>query len=236
MRMTVFREKSAETAGLCKAMCEAALKFGPLHFDSVGVDDFGREYSYASLAAIKKATSRALCEAGIWVHADYGFHDDTRYISVTLEKDDQYVTSYLDIPHADTLQKRKAAQTQLRRAAIEGLLDLAAEQDTDARGVKDTGSAAVDEGSELAGDPLALLNAAKGWADTRRMASDAIVAAATVKTVESKIAKVKEKIKAGDMNPKDLADLERLAEVRIAEIEAAAKKAGVKPEPVGGAK
>lgn len=225
MRMTVFREKSAETAGLCKAMCEASLKFGPLHFDSVGVDDFGREYSYASLAAIKKATSRALCEAGIWVHADYGFHDDTRYISVTIEKDDQYVTSYLDIPDADTLQKRKAAQTQLRRAAIEGLLDLAAEQDTDARGVEDTvAEPRVDEAK------------AKAWADMKRIAKDAIASSANVKTVEAKVAKAREKSEAGELNPADLPELVACGERRIKEIEAAEKKAGVKPEPVGGAK
>jgi hypothetical protein len=230
IRMTVFREKSAETASLCKAMCEAALKFLPLRFDSTGIDDAGREYRYASLAAIKKATSTALCEAGIWVHADYGFHDLTRYISVTIEKDDQWVTSYLDIPDANTLQKRKAAMTQLRRAAIEGLLDLAAEQDTDARDVEDTPVEVAAEVAEFAKEQL------EAWAGLKQMASDAIQAAANQKTVEAKIEKVRQKVEAGEMNPADLPELVQLAEKRIKAIEAAAAKAGVKAEAVGGAK
>lgn len=230
-RMCIYREKSATTALLSKAMCEASLKFQPIHFDSAGRDDDGREYRYASLAAIKKATSKALCEAGIWIHSEYGFDDRGRYICVTVEKDDEWVASSLDIPQASTLRKRKAAMTQLRRAAIEALLDLSAEQDSDAEGVEDATQAVAED----APDTTAGNEKPSAWADMRRLASDAIVAAATAKTVESKIAKVKEKVEAGDMDPSDLADLERLAEVRIAEIEAAAEKAGMKPEPVGGA-
>jgi len=230
MRMTVYREKSPETAALCKAMCEASLKFGPLHFDSIGIDDAGREYSYASLAAIKKATSRPLAEAGIWMHADYGFHDSTRYISVTIEKDNEWVTSYMDIPEATTLRKRKGNMTQLRRAAIEGLLDLAAEQDTDARGVEDTPAEVAAEVAEFAKEQL------EAWAGLKQMASDAIQAAANQKTVEAKIEKVRQKVEAGEMNPADLPELVQLAEKRIKTLEVAAAKAGVKPEPVGGAK
>lgn len=225
MRLSIYREKSPTTAILAKAMCEASIKFLPLHYDSVGLDETGREYRYASLAAIKKATSRALAEAGVWVHADYGFDERGRYISVTLEKDDEWVTSYLDIPEANTLHKRKAAMTQLRRAAIEGLLDLAAEQDTDAAGVEDSPSSpAVDEGK------------AALWADMKRMATDAILAASNQRTVEAKVGKAREKIEAGDMNPADLPELVQIAERRIKELEAAAKKAGMTPEPVGGAK
>lgn len=234
-RMCIYREKSATTAGLCKAMCEAALKFSPLHFDSIGLDETGRQYSYASLAAIKKATSKALCEAGIWVHADYGFDERGRFISVTIEKDDQWVTSFLDIPESHSLHKRKAAMTQLRRAAIEGLLDLAAEQDTDAAGVADTpaGDAADVVAAEVAAFAKEQLDA---WASLKQMASDAIQAAANRKAVEAKVEKVRQKVEAGEMNPADLPELVQLAEKRIKAIEAAATKAGVKPEAVGGAK
>jgi hypothetical protein len=228
--MCIYREKSQTTAGLCKAMCEASLKFGPLHFDSIGIDDTGRQYSYASLTAIKRATAKALCEAGVWVHADYGFHDQARYISVTIEREDEWVTSYLDIPEASTLRKRKAAMTQLRRAAIEGLLDLAAEQDTDAKGVDDTPADVAAEVTTFAKEQL------EAWAGLKQMASDAIQAAANQKAVDAKIEKVRQKVEAGEMNPADLPELVKLAEQRIKAIEAAATKAGVKPEPVGGAK
>lgn len=223
MKTFIYREKSVTTALLCKAMCEASLKFLPLHFDSVGVDEQGQPYSYASLAAIKKATAKPLAEAGVWIHSEFGFDDRGRFICVTIEKDDEWVCSYLDIPEATSLRKRKAAMTQLRRAAIEGLLDLSAEQDGDAEGVADSAPAQVDE------------TQATAWADMKRMAKDAIAAAANAKTVEAKLAKVREKIEAGEMNPADLKELADYAEARIAEIQEAAKKAGVKPEKVGGA-
>lgn len=227
MRLSVYREKSHTTACLCKAMCEASLKFLPIHFDSTGKDDDGREYRYASLAAIKKATSRALWEAGVWVHGEYGFDEQRgRYICVTVEKDDEWVASYLDIPQATTLRKRKGMMTQLRRIAIEGLLDLAAEQDSDA-------DAPDDDASEVAGDPLELLNAAKGWESMMQLATDAIKAAANAKTVEAKLSKAREKAQAGELNPKDLPVLEKLAAKRIKDLEAAAEKAGVKPEAAG---
>jgi hypothetical protein len=225
MRLCVYREKSQSTKNLCEAMCQASLRFAPLHMDSTGRDEDGSEYRYASLNAIKKATSHALWESGVWTHAEYGFNDRGRFICVTIEKDDEWVASYLDIPDSTSLRKRKGLMTQLRKAAIEGLLDLAAEQDTDAE-VTDDGPA---------GDPLALLNAAKGWADMKRMAKDAIAAAANEKTVQAKIAKVREKVEAGDMNPADLKELADFAEARIAEIQAAAEKAGIKPVKSGGA-
>lgn len=222
VRMCIYREKSATTAGLCKAMCDASLKFLPLHFDSVGVDEVGQPYKYASLAAIKKATAKPMAEAGVWVHSEYGFDDRGRYICVTIEKDDEWVASYLDIPESTSLRKRKAAMTQLRRAAIEGLLDLSAEEDTDAAGVTEEAAPA-----EAAHNPA--------WADMKRMAKDAIAAAANEKTVQAKIAKVREKVEAGEMNPADLKELADFAEARIAEIHAAAEKAGIKPVKSGGA-
>lgn len=225
MRLSVYREKSVTTASLCKAMCEASLKFAPLTLDSTGKDEDGHEYRYASLAAMNKATSRALWEQGVWTHADYGLIGSTgRYISVTLEKDDEWVTSYLDIPPATTMRKRKALMTQLRRAAIEGLLNLAAEQDNDAEGVEDAAcNAAAVESSAAQAEMLV-------------MAKDAIRSAANRQTVEAKLAKARQKSDSGELNPADLPELEKLAEQRIKEIEAAAKKAGVKPEAVGAAK
>lgn len=225
MRMSLYREKSLTTKTLCEAMCQASLKFSPLHFDSTGKDEDGREYRYASLAAIKKATSRALSEAGVWIHSDYGFDDRGRWICVTIEKDDEWITSYLDIPEATSHRKRKALMTQLRRAAVEGLLDLAAEQDTDADGVEDVPSAQVVDAAKPA-----------AWADMKRMAKDAIAIAANQKTIEAKVAKAREKVEAGEMDPADLPELVKFAEQRLKDLGAALAAAGLQPAATGGGK
>jgi hypothetical protein len=221
--MCVYREKSPTTGEITKAMAKATAEFQPIKLDSVGRDEDGREYRYASLTAINAATKPALSTNGLWLHCDYGYDERGVYAVAVLEHDTgEFVTSTLPIPQYQSIHKQKAAMTLMRRAAIEALLGLAAETDTDGP-MPEAGGPAVDTVKSLA------------WADMKRMAKDAIAAAANQKTVEAKVAKAKEKAEAGELNPADLPELVQCAEKRIKEIEAAAKKAGIKAEPVGGA-
>lgn len=220
--MCVYREKSATTGEITKAMAKASAEFQPVKLDSIGRDEDGREYRYASLTAINAATKPALSTNGLWLHCDYGYDERGVYAVAVLEHDTgEFVTSTLPIPQYQSIHKQKAAMTLMRRAAIEALLGLAAETDTD--GPLPSAEPAVDTVKSLA------------WADMKRMAKDAITAAANQKTVEAKVAKAREKAEAGELNPADLPELVQHAEKRIKEIEAAAKKAGIKAEPVGGA-
>ena len=92
----VYREKSSITGDLVEAMAKATTEFAPLQFDQTGVDEDGREYRYASLAAINKATKKALADNGLWLHCDYGFDEGGIYAVVVLEhKTGQFVSSTL---------------------------------------------------------------------------------------------------------------------------------------------
>lgn len=224
VRPCVYREKSLTTGEITKAMSKATAEFQPLKLDSIGRDEDGREYRYASLAAINAATKPALSANGLWLHCDYGYDESGVYAVAVLEHDTgEFVASTLPIPQFSSIHKQKAAMTLMRRAAIEALLGLAAETDTDGPQMESS-EPQVDEAK------------AKAWADMKRMARDAIASAANTKTVEAKVAKAREKCEAGELNPADLPELVACGERRIKEIEAAEKKAGVKPEPVGGAK
>lgn len=219
----VYREKSPTTGEITKAMAKAVAEFLPLKLDSIGVDEVGRKYRYASLTAINAATKKALSDNGLWLHCDYGYSESGVFAVAVLEHNTgEFVTSTLPIPEYSSIHRQKAAMTLMRRAAIEALLGLSAEVDTD--------------GPMMEAEPQVDEAKAKAWSEMKRMATDAIAAAANAKTVEAKVAKAREKAEAGEMNPDDLAELVQFAERRIKEIEATAQKAGVKPEAVGGAK
>lgn len=218
----VYRDKSRTTGEITKAMADASLEFLPINFDSIGRDEDGREYRYASLTAINKATKAALCKHGCWLHTDYGVDENGLYaVAVVDHVSGEYVSSLLPIPAYQSIHKKKAAMTLMRRTAIEGLLNISTESDTDGPPM---------EPEAQAEDKTA------AWEEQKRLAKDAIVAAANRPKVDSIVAKVRAKVDGGDMNPADLEELVTLAEKRIKAIEAAAAKAGVKPEPVGGAK
>jgi hypothetical protein len=220
--MCVYREKSPTTGEITKAMAKATAEFQTVKLDSTGVDEDGRKYRYASLTAINTATKEALSQNGLWLHCDYGYDETGVYAVAVLEHGSgEFVTSTLPIPQYQSIHKRKAAMTLMRRAAIEALLGLAAETDTD--------------GPAMEAEPAVDNTKAVAWADMKRMAKDAITAAANVKTVEAKLEKVREKVEAGELNPADLPELVELAEKRIAEITAAVEKAGAKPAKTGGA-
>lgn len=202
----VYREKSQSTANLCKAMCEASQNFEPLHFDQTGFDEDGIEYRYASLAAIKKATGKALAQAGVWLHSEYGFDERGRFLCVTVEKDDEWVASYLDIPEATTLRDRKSAMTQLRRAAIEGLLDLSAEEDTDGDGVMDTQPVQQEQAVP------------QQWLENFELASAAIASAASEEKLIEVMDKVEARIAKGSMGAMHRVRLNELCDLRRDEL------------------
>lgn len=222
--MCVYREKSPTTGEITKAMAKASGQFWPLKLDSVGADEMGRQYRYASLTSINQSTKAALCANELWLHCDYGYDESGVFAVAVLEHSSgEFVTSTLPIPQYTSIHRQKAAMTLMRRAAVEALLGLAAETDTDGPPV------------EASAEPVAEDKTA-AWEEQKRLAKDAIVAAANRPKVDSIVAKVRAKVDGGDMNPADLEELVTLAEKRIKAIEAAAAKAGVKPEPVGGAK
>lgn len=206
----LYREKSATTGELVAAMAKATAEFLPLQFDQTGVgfDADGREYEYryASLAAINKATKAALSKNDLWLHCDYGFDEEGVFACVVLEhKTGEFVASTLPVPQYGTIHQQKAAMTLMRRAAIEGLLGLSAEEDTDAQ-------CCAGEQPAEATQPAAAVD--PKWQQNEAMAFAAIESAEDDGRVAEIVAKVKQKIERGRMDPSALARVEEAASVR----------------------
>lgn len=201
----VYREKSSTTGKLVEAMAKATSEFEPLQFDQTGTDEDGREYRYASLAAINKATKKALSNHGLWLHCDYGFDDSGVYAVAVLEHDSgEFVASTLPIPPYLSIHRQKAAMTLMRRAAVEGLLGLSAEVDDDAK------CCAGEEPSAAEANPK--------WIENERLARQAIAEAKEPTKLDSVLEKVAIKVRKGHMDPDVIDALNELADARRSEI------------------
>ncbi len=202
----VYREKSSITGDLVEAMAKATTEFAPLQFDQTGVDEDGREYRYASLAAINKATKKALADNGLWLHCDYGFDEAGIYAVVVLEhKTGQFVSSTLPVGNYASIHRQKAAMTLTRRAAIEGLLGLCAEADDDAQQCRPEDLAAEQEE-----DPKA--------AQRIEMALNAISIAPNEERLAEILDRVDQKIARGMMPAASKKVLDEAADVRRSEL------------------
>lgn len=201
----VYREKSATTGKIVAAMAKATAEFEPLQFDQDGRDEDGREYRYASLAAINKATKKALSKHGLWLHCDYGFDDSGVYAVAVLEHDSgEFVASTLPIPPYSSIHRQKAAMTLMRRAAVEGLLGLSAEVDDDAQC--------------CAGEEPASTEVNPKWLENERLARQAISEAGNPTKLDSVMEKVAIKVRKGHMDPDVVDALNELADARRSEI------------------
>lgn len=221
----IYREKSATTGDLVGAMAQATAEFAPLQFDQTGVgfDADGREYEYryASLAAINKATKPALSKHGLWLHCDYGFDEGGMFACVVLEhKTGEFVASTLPVPHYASIHQQKAAMTLMRRAAIEGLLGLSAEEDTDAQccgdeaqDVREAVAAPQQESAPAESDPK--------WVKNEQMALLALADAADMDRISEIMGKVAHKIDRGQMAPGARERLEKAAFARQQEVKVA---------------
>ena len=206
----VYREKSATTGKLVAAMAKATAEFLPLVYDQTGRDDDGREYKYASLTAINRATRPALSKYDVWLHTDYGFDESGVYAVAVLEHSSgEFVSSALPVPDYSSVRRRKAAMTLMRRAAVEGLLGLSAEGDDDAQCC--AAEESMDESA--ASNPK--------WEENTLLAKQAIAEADTPEKLNGVINKVVAKIDKGFMSPSCLASLMELADARRSEMAAA---------------
>ena len=200
----VYRDKSASTGQLVAAVCKATLEFQPLVYDETGPDEDGREYRYASLAAINRATKPALCKYELYLHTDYGFDEEGMYATAVLEHSTgEFIASFIRVPHYQSIHRKKAAMTLMRRAAIEGLLGLAAEHDSDGPPVESD-------------EPLIEVN--PKWAENDLLACQAIAETATEEKVIEVWTRWRQKIERGFMNPGSLPRLNQLADARREEL------------------
>ena len=131
LAMTVYREESTSTGDLVQALCDASAEFLPVVLDKIGNRD-GVDYRYASIMSIRRSTQPALAKRGVWCHHCYGHNSEGSFVTTILRHTTgEFISSTLQIPAVENLQDRHGAQTQLCRAALEGLLSIITEEEID---------------------------------------------------------------------------------------------------------
>ena len=198
--VSVLREESSTTGALVEALCSAHPEFPPVSLDSEGRRD-GHSYRYASISAIRRAVMPALCRHGIWMHHVYGESEGGDCVVTMLRhKTGEYITSTLRIPHLADVQERKAAMTLLCRTAIEGLLSISAEEDTDAQNVAE--NSGVDAATQ------------KKWKANMEIAEAAVALATDDATLTRYVNVAKQRVQSGAMPPDAVERIESLCQKR----------------------
>ena len=198
------RDKSHETKELAKAMCKCQLEFPDVILkEDKGYDEHG-EYFYCGLPSLQKAYKKILAKNGVWLTTTCEPNKETgqKEITVTLTHaaSDQFVSSTFDIRKYESLRAEKSACTQSRRAIIEMLLDLSAE-DTDAQEV--------------------LPEERQRQSDVRAIAEHEIIAADDIKRVDHLVKLAGERRDQGKMTDEDVKELEELAKDPKQDLQAA---------------
>ena len=198
--VSVLREESSTTGALVEALCSAHPEFPPVPLDSEGSRD-GHSYRYASISAIRRAVMPALAKHGIWMNHLYGENEGGDYVVTMLRhKTGEYITSTLRIPHLADVQERKAAMTLLCRTAIEGLLSISTEEDTDAQSVAE--HSGVDEATQ------------KKWKTNMEIAEAAVALATDDSTLARYVNVAKQRVQSGAMPPDAVERIESLCQKR----------------------
>jgi len=201
-KIFLYREKSDRTGELYTALAEATLKFLPIERDTDG--EFGR---YASLPSLHRSTKTQCAEVGLVVTGETTPIDGVIHLTATLAHgpSDQWISSTVGIGMGNDIRRTLADIGWWRRTHYALLLNLTAEAEGE--------SLPPSEGES--GEP-AVTNA--DWLVQQQLAIDAISTATTVARVTKLLARVRDKIAAGDMNPHGLGALEQLGKQRCDEI------------------
>ena len=216
--VSVLREESAATGNLIEALCAAQPEFPPIPLDSDGFRD-GHSYRYASISAIRRAVVPALAKHGIWMNHVYGENEGGDYVVTMLRhKTGEYITSTLRIPHISDVQDRKGAMTLLCRTAIEGLLSISTEEDTDASDVQS------DEPQDA--EPAVDAATKERWRNNLALAEAAVAMATDDATLTRYLNVAKQRVASGDMPPFAVERIKALCDSRSAHLNKEKTSAG----------
>ena len=198
-KVFLYREKSDRTGELYTALAQATLAFLPIDRDTDG--EFGR---YASLPSLHKSTKTQCAEVGLVITAETTPIDGVIHLTTTLAHgpSDQWVSSVVGISTLGDIRRTLADIGWWRRTHYALLLNLTAEAEGE--------SLPPSPGHDS--DVPAATNA--DWLVQQQLAVDAISTATTEARVNKLLARVRDKIAAGDMNPNGLGALERLGKER----------------------
>jgi hypothetical protein len=207
LTVSMFREESESTGQITEAVCAAQLEFPPIHYDSDGFRD-GEKYRYASISSIRRCVVPVLAKHGVLMQHIYGDSERGAYVTTILRhKTGEYLTSTLRIPPISDIQDAKAAKTLLCRTAIEGLLSITTEEDTDGRDV------AVMEDA-----PKVDAETQRKWQQNLALAEAAVCMATDDATLEKYLNVAKKRVASGDMPPDAVERIESLCKERSTQL------------------
>jgi hypothetical protein len=198
-KIFLYREKSDRTGELYTALAQATLAFLPIERDTDG--EFGR---YASLPSLHKSTKTQCAEVGLVISGETTPIDGVIHLTTTLVHgpSDQWVSSVVGISNLGDIRRTLADIGWWRRTHYALLLNLTAEAEGE--------SLPPSPGDD--GEAPAATNA--DWLVQQQLAVDAISTATTEARVNKLLARVRDKIAAGDMNPHGLGVLEAMGKAR----------------------
>lgn len=205
-RTYVYREKSPATGELYAALAKATAEYLPVERDTEA--DWGW---FASLNSMLRATRPALSKQMIGVTQEYALIDAQLCVVTVVSHgpSDQWVSSVLPVRQTGDVHDDAAYMTTMRRLAYAALLCLAPE---DERGVE----ARVENADAKA--------KSESWEEQKRLARDALTGAPNADAVAKVMARVRQKIDAGDMNPDHFAALEQHSLERVRQLASQAQK------------
>lgn len=208
-KIFLYREKSERTGELFTALATATLAFLPIEKDTDG--EFGR---YASLPSLHKSTKLQCAEVGLVVTGETIPIDGVIHLTSTLVHgpSDQWVCSVVGISMGHDIRRTLADIGWWRRTHYALLLNLTAEAEGESL------PPSLPQGDESEESKPAASNG--DWLIQQQLAVDAITAATTPARINKILARVRDKITAGDMNPNGLGALESLAQQRFENIAA----------------
>jgi len=204
-KIFLYREKSDHTGELYTALAAATMSFLPVEKDTDG--EFGR---YASLSSLHRSTKLQCAEVGLVITGETTPLDGVINLAATLAHgpSDQWVASVVGIRDTGDIRRTLADIGWWRRTHYALLLNLTAEAEGESLPPSESGT----------DDQPAASHA--DWLIQQQLAVDAITTATTVARINKILARVRDKIVAGNMNPNTLGALESLAQQRFEDIAA----------------
>jgi len=206
-KIFLYREKSDHTGELYTALAAATMAFLPVEKDTDG--EFGR---YASLSSLHRSTKLQCAEVGLVVTGETTPIDGVINLAATLVHgpSDQWVCSVVGIRDNGDIRRTLADIGWWRRTHYALLLNLTAEAEGESLPPSTTVEGEDSQPAASNGD----------WLIQQQLAVDAITTATTTARINKILARVRDKIVAGDMNPHGLGALEAMAQQRFENIAA----------------
>lgn len=203
----IYRDESATTSALTKALCSAVLEYLPVELDEEGFKH-GRKYRYASIHSIRRSILAANSKHGLFINSVYGDSDKGEFVTTVLRHvSGEYMASTSPVRHVEDFQDHKAGKTTLCRTHVEHLLGIATERD--------------DDGASVVASSAADAEQAKRWEGTLALALDSIAKAKDSAEIVKFTSIARNRVETGMLAPNAMQAINEACKVRMSQLKEA---------------